>query len=825
MTFLDATLPELTAASGEDWSGNAALKSFLNGFDVGSVTKWLGSDEHFSTNEREPRYFRYLVLTCVIAVNDIHGVDSGTNNFRIRLGQTLGMSELQTVKGVNPLWKALSEWSRKQRATGRAIREVVLPDPGNMNLIGFAVRMAFPSWRDRTQFTAVLKGIPETIRSSPARLVKELTRTHRTLDVPTAIGSAMDDFGKRLKSGETMLAGHRFWSLVKSIEAAIALEEGHPSRAPIHIELRFGGYDQDEPEFRLFERKIRADDRQVSGDGGSWQDVISNIPSDRSSGVAQALQRGYAVFRRSAGYWICDEDGIDQNDMCMVVSAKGSPARRWNLGTQWKEIGGHWEISGFVDGSDVVRLVGGQNTSIRELDRPTLIGGVRLKRGVYLGRPGFLPRVDQFGTAKISANRLVGSEGRISIGDNGAIETETPVDGIWRISITQRSDAIEIPLSLERDAAEPAVFAKTPPAPKWRPEEELRSLIPSQVVQLPANSLLDPAEATAADGLCEAVFSRAGSGWRDGDLVTLFGDALPKSTMAWDVLRCFQEAGWLDAYSSTAWRARTWRCRLPSFVRLSISDAVVDGALGNVMLARLEDSARRLRVTVRRIGGLSLYSPPTIHITGPDLDRLVESIGWPIFPLEGLPSSVPSNQWIEDERTPDGRVRAGFWSHSVGLFLDYDRDPTSVSVERWIRERSDEADLYVLRNGNRIVGKTQSRVSAILAGHRLNSVPLFTVRGDTVVRTRKSGYLPLPIARQMRIRSLRSSGPIECDASKSAYAYNLDLQTQIWLRRFMAGGLEFKAPPGAGPTAKSVEWRHRGGRRPPWIDLYSGHNT
>ncbi|WP_156379854.1 hypothetical protein [Rhizobium sp. Leaf383] len=813
MTFLDATVPELVAASGETWSGVEALDSFLSGFGIEDVVRWLGRRDYPLPDRERPPYFRYLVLTCVVAVNDIAGVDRGTHNFRRRLGQTLGIGELQAVDGVNRLWRGLAEWSARQRLAGRTVREVVLPDYGSMNLIGYAVRMAFPSWRDRTQFTAILKRVPQPIRLSPGRLVRELSRTHRTLDFPPSILEALSDFATRLRSGQTVLAGHRFWSLVESIEAELMAEAGQSPYRRISIELRFGGYEQDVPEFGLVYGDRRSHHETTDG-AGSWPDAIAVIPKDPRSTVGRFLAKGYAIFKRSAGCWVCDDTGVDVNDMCMIVAADGSAPRAWRVPTTWSEIGRGWRISERVDGSDIVRLLGTGDSGIRELDRPKLVGGVLLKRGVYLGRPGILPRIEQFGAGTLEATRLVGSEGELALSEDGGMTTTLPLEGIWRVSVSQAGEVLELPLTLERNSAEPVAYQSPPRADIWQAEEELRSIEPASPPHLVAASrsgTSGPSEAICS--LAEAIVSRAGTGWRDGDLVALVQSVYPRHGV-WDIIRSFQEAGWLDAYSSTRWRARLWRCRPPGIVALPGGDAVVDGALGTAALDRLREAADRFDVTVQVHEGMSPDCLRTVRLTGPCLHDLSETLGWPMTSLNGLPR--PTDQWIEDNRTPDGRIHSASWSHEVGLFLEHVPDTMPVTVERWSRERRDESDLYVVRDRSGILRKTRSRVAAVLEGHRLNRIPIFSKRKDQVVRNGMSGHLPVSIARAMRFRSLRASGVFSGDGRNTEYIYFPDREAQTWLEKYLGAALDVGATGPLGSTAAEVEWRHRRGRRPLW---------
>lgn len=817
MSYLDATAPQLAAAWGEGVRQDEALRAFLALFDAASVAFWLGNRHGPLAEENEPRFFRYLVLTCVIAVNDISGVDTGTNNFRTRLGQTLGMPQLQSVGGVNSLWKQLARWSEKRRARGLPVREIVLPDPGTMTLIGYAVRMAFPSWRDRRIFSAILERIPEKIRRSPSRLVHELARIHRTLDIPVAILDALEDFARRLRVGDTMLATHRFWSLVQSINAAFENEAGLTRHIPLTVELRFGGYDQDEPEFLLLEDGKSLGSRD-------WKQIVQRLTTDARSEIAKSLRRGHAIFNRSAGCWACDESGLDPAAMCVVIAKRGAEAKRWKANLRWRELDSEWDISGAVGGDILNPIVKMTGTAIRELVQPRFTGGIRLKKSVYLGQPGFLPNIEKPGNGRFGLSRLVGADEGVTIDGNGVLDIRRPTEGIWRISVGENGERADLTLSLEAHSPEPADYPAHPKPESWRPDKELRD---DTAVRPLARRFAARSQSgepwVSGEAICEAVFSRAGTSWREGELVELIKGALPSPMMVWDVIRSLQEAGWLDSFSSRVWRARRWHCRRPTFVMLSPEHAIVDGAVGGAVFNRIRDAARPRRINVEKVAGVSEYSPHTILVSGSGIEALALAMEWPCSPLNGLPSANTATQWLEDGRSPDGRRLASTWSHSVGLFLERATESTSVTVERWVRERSDESDLYVVRDrsGN-VVKKTDVRVLAVLEGHRLNRIPLFEKHADSLVRIRKSGHLPLPVSRTLRFVSSVSAGPVPCENGSWSYRYGTNDEVDPWLRGFLGPGLRQDVQHEHETGAKAVEWRHRGGRRPAWNSFFIG---
>lgn len=150
ITFIDATPSELRTASGrDDWSDETARQSFLASFGAAEVRSWLGGRIVWAgLDDPTPGYFRYLVLTCFVVATDDKWSD--THDFRLRLAQVLGTdTAFQSVTGVIRLWQTLVRWCERRRDAGDPFRQLILPEPGNMVLIGHAVKLAFPAWRDR----------------------------------------------------------------------------------------------------------------------------------------------------------------------------------------------------------------------------------------------------------------------------------------------------------------------------------------------------------------------------------------------------------------------------------------------------------------------------------------------------------------------------------------------------------------------------------------------------------------------------------------------------------------------------------------------------
>lgn len=104
-----------------------------------------------------PPFLAYLFFTCFAAASlDTETVDEGV--FRERLRQLLkhpvGTSYALTELPI--LWRAFAAWLDKRREEGAPYRALVLPGPGRMTLIGYSIRLAFPSRVDRLRLVDLI---------------------------------------------------------------------------------------------------------------------------------------------------------------------------------------------------------------------------------------------------------------------------------------------------------------------------------------------------------------------------------------------------------------------------------------------------------------------------------------------------------------------------------------------------------------------------------------------------------------------------------------------------------------------------------------------
>jgi len=827
ITFIDATPAELAATYGRPELADEATKSFLQQFDAADVKRWLDGYSRPPAIDREvPGYFRYLVLTCYVTAT--HDGVGDTNNFRIRLGEILrSSSDFNAVSGVNRLWQELATWCDRCRSRGAPIRRLILPDPGNMSLIGHAVRIAFPAWRDRASFARLFRHLPSDIRRQPQRLIDELMRPHCWAELPEAIRNACSDFTDRMRSGQRLLSGHRFWVLVESIDATLLDARSVTERPEWRLDAHFGGFESDVVEFRLLvdgrtSKRGYSDPEPLFA--GSLRELLVASPEIVPKLLSDALHCGVLIFgERSGGCWTYDEAGLSDDEFAIVVARSNSVAKRLSLQTSWTRIEPDWFVS------DRLRAV-----PLRELRRATgqtrdpatkmvdvrVVGGVHTAPRVLLGRPAFLPSIVASDTSTVGFEALGGASGTLNFSGHAPewrLESTGPLNGRWRVTVTEGQTDVETTLTFEANAPERYDLGTQVGDVAFAVEEELSTYGCDVGPLVTVRPEREWAGGSPITDLMEAIYAGAGTGWIEADLVPLVQALLPSKHMVWDVLRAFAEASWIEPRISQAWRARKWRLCEPTVSDIGAGYSLVEGALATSALNRLTDLLNSNRGRVLLLGGLSDLCPPLVLVAEFDSAALSNLTGWPQRNLKRpIVKSAPAC-WPIEKRTCDGRFLAGVWSFDRGLFLP----PTSPkqddepSIERWVRERGDDRDVFRIswRGGDFI---TSSRTVAIIEGHRRRQTPLFQWNSGRFTRFAKAGYLPLPVAKALRRSSLMCSGPSSIADGHWSYFYAASATHACWVRELF--GAAIVGPPTAPRVDRLGDFvrARRSGARPVW---------
>jgi hypothetical protein len=824
LAFLDATPAELAWASREDGlTEDGAQRAFLSQFDRSTVQAWLdGQCAPPALDGEVPGYFRFLVLTALVSATE-EGVGA-THNFRIRLGELLGGRPLHSVSAVNRLWKALVGWCDRRREVGQPIRRVILPTTGSMTLIGHAVRIAFPSWRDRRAFTRVLRAVPREARQVPERLVQELSRPHRRIWLPAGVLGALEDFEREFRRNHRMLLGHRFWTLVQSIDARLCEEQDESGSARWTLEGRFSGYEQDVLELRLF-KGVGPSQSVAPVFQGGLHGLEEIAAAELPSGLARAMTQGVLFLSEGlAALWTADESGPRDHAAALLVARSGSIAFTWSLDTTWTSLEGGWSVSGRLDPLSLIGLrhaLGLRRSGLAGLVDLSLEGGVKTARSTWLGRPRVLPLVTASSSSRVAVRPIAGAEDILTASGGPpkwALHAPAPLTGRWLLTASEGTTEIEKVLTLEADAPERWDWSAEDDQ-NFEAEEELVYREGRPTVPLPLGTQAGDEQRGSLDDILEVIYAGAGSGWAESDLVAILEPLLPSAHFVWDFLRGLAEGSWLEPCISKSWRARKWRLCAPSVCVLGPGNALIEGSVATVARRRLVGSVDALGGHLLMRPGVSPWAPPLLTVCELEVQELAKMMAWRcLSPVMPAFATAPLC-WPDERRTSDARLLAGIWSFELGRFVrpetERKRNEGDVELHRLVRERGDDRDLYRVTHGSEQC-VTSSRTVAILEAYRRRKTPLFNWSASRFYRTARGGHLPLPVAKALPRRSLCGSGPVIKPAGGPSYEYVADVSSARWLAEAFGPALAGVPVARNSDLLKRMVRVKRGGSRPSW---------
>jgi hypothetical protein len=268
----------------------------------------------------------------------------------------------------------------------------------------------------------------------------------------------------------------------------------------------------------------------------------------------------------------------------------------------------------------------------------------------------------------------------------------------------------------------------------------------------------------------------------------------------WEIIRGWQEAGYLDCLSKRQWHGRVYFARHPTLVLVPDPDAQsIRCQLYGLAPYRLRCAARNAfgRALATALPSLSM-SP---SVPAPEAWRFesLEHASAAIADLGELETiGVCEPQELvgdfdavvcDDLALPPGYELQRVWDWEAGRFRRSDRARHADEVRIEYHTRSNGPDRYVVDvNGRRRT--TLSRSWALLDGFRRAGRIAFAPLGSTaIVRIGGDGpQLPLPLARTIGLRSGIVGGPAETGALGQYYAYAAESPSvRRWLLAWVVG--------------------------------------
>lgn len=830
LRFLDATSEELARAVGRPIAdAEGVLADFLRSFSTQSYVLDVLDDRsspRFSDDDIAPGYFRYLVLTCVVAAT---GAEVETE-YRGRMQSLLSWSSpVGNLRGIHPLWEKLVGWCAAKRGRGDAYRTVVLPDRRHMVQIGESVLIAFPSWRDRLRLTSIVEDYGWEEFGSPRATVRRVRGRIESFTWSQAFIASFLDFETRYRRGERLLAEHAFWQLVQRVVGSIRRPEGM-DEAP-NVELRLVDHSWDDPDLLVSsDREIAAlslgGDRQTGFSRiygpSTFAAAVPSTPGagdDGLDGIRTALGRGVLGFVETAwGKWTFDP-APRWGPVRLLVSKRaferaGSPSA-------WKSAGENWSISPPVDLGMWARATGEahrgdpQVDSLRSL---VAVGGVRTGP-CFLGLPAFMPSIASRASTDLALLQIRQELGAVALGgrrgDLVGLVAAGPVSGTWRVVAREgstRSAGAEMRLPFVDVAfVHPPRSADAEPSGSWVGQTEVATVEADDLGS--SGSLVQTVPSAAGwSDLLEAVYAGGGSGWNEADLVPLIQRVLPAGgPSVWDVLRSLAEGGFVEARLAVCWGSRRWVLRPTRVLEVGAGRAILDGAWCRVAATRLEEVCRQHDVRFERRLGPSQWSVPVVVLEGTSLRQVADASGIRLVRAQAAAPGQAPGCWPASPLGTQQRLRSSAWSWDKRRFIKAPpEDDGQVRLERWVRANGDARPVYRVvdrRGGERIF---ENRTAAILETHRLEETPLFAHRDDLLVRVGGGGHLPIETVEQLRLRHAAAPGPVGTGDGGWTYAYPCDRNDV--LRYAAAFGAAISTPPTLGETTRLSLHRHLGAR-------------
>ena len=338
ITSLDVTPSGLAEAIGiSDYSDGMVQNAFMSLFTRKSVRKNLGQESRIQKNTPESvivargnkvfhQQFHYLILSCLVAATTTN-VGDNINQYRERLGVLLNDNQglEQGVDGINSLWLALSKWIDVQISEGKPFRKIILPiDIGNMTVIGYAVKLAYPSKKDRADLKRIIENFPASVFENQYEFLDNLSNavSHRLSE---RMQSDIDELIKLYRWDDSeKFTTHHIWRLIENILVEINNSSDTRAKRTLlwSITARFGGWDGDEIEFSLARGNKRDDLQTPYWSGGIAQLVkVINPPV----AIDQLIKTRCIILAESGGgTWVQDDKQMPHDSAVIILSSDES---------------------------------------------------------------------------------------------------------------------------------------------------------------------------------------------------------------------------------------------------------------------------------------------------------------------------------------------------------------------------------------------------------------------------------------------------------------------------------------------------------------------
>ncbi|MDT3322028.1 hypothetical protein Q4Q52_20035 [Shewanella sp. SP1S2-4] len=775
LEWLNATAEELAVAVGyPDTPQEQVLVAFMKIFTRKGVHSVLGDKVSLHQGRFAFENFHFLVLSCFVTSTPI---GAGENkDFRDRLGELFGddKGREQSVSGINSLWEALAKWTRQSAL----YRPISLPDPGSYKNIGIALKLAYPSWEDLAALKRILKKARFNDMQSRYALFQHIRNCQYELPETARqrIDSHIMELETRFHHGKA-IENHAFWRIIERVLGDIANADSfNQSMLLWRISIDFYGADESGVDVLVAKGNKREELNRSCWEGGFGRFLRELNDPKIPIQLQQMMTIGTIIlFEGHDGLWTQDDRPVDNVSTIILTNVKSYIDSFRNP----LELERGWFVSEKMDIDQAKQLTFGEGIDCdpkvvtREL---SVEGGVKDRKGKWLGIPGYFPYINLPESMQIESSpklNLYIQNHVASIGANNVL------DGQWSIQINGDQFYKSLEFSFTSKASR---------NDKW-PSRPENGFVDAQEVRFEEGELIFDGVVPVHTAFCpsqlldalEVIYARAGATRSERDILSFLKPVLPGKLNPWDLIRSLEEAGWLEQDVSKKWRGRRWRVLPPSIVKTGHGIAIIEGATGFLERELLEVEAKRHCVDYY-INAEQSWSVPVICVEGDNLQSLAEALNWPlIHAREPLLQPAPSC-WFTDSRTHQGRKLESVWCTDTKSFKKSEShsDTEQLQLHRYVRD--DSQDFFCITMAEKLVFGSSECLAALLEYSRQTCTPLFASREDSLIRQAKSGYLPLCIAKWLRRVTAQQSGSRQ-EGSEFCYGYGVTSAQLTELKR------------------------------------------
>jgi len=787
----DALLVRALAHGGIHLDETNARSAFLSAFPSRErMSGWFNGSLHPGSG-----LLAFLVLCC-FAASEAAGTE--LNDYRQRLRLIMGWStEITDCSALPKLWAELRD-RIAYFSSAAGLRPLVLPDPRHRKQIGHAIELTFPSRQDARKLLIELERARELGIDQPESVLRWLSEISPAGRFSPSFVETFSDFRKAWRRGERSLGDHRFWTGWRMVAERWALSE-HADCLQVLCD-----------EWHSYELLSATGEPLVL-----WSAVRRG---DLPVGLCRLVDRGEPIYLKEAdwGRWVWAGAGpaVGRSSKAALIREASVPKELLARMERAKVTGAPgWS---FTTSLDLLSRAAGKSTSFADELIGLTVSGAPRTDGGRLGRPSFPLTLTTSGPVRelVLSGELANRVELNRIGPNvWKVGPARPLEGELRLALQPIGvgEPVERSITLRRSALTcqlestiPARFAEDeqgelPSATK--PELGAQAAMITWPVAARITSspiILDIIEYLATKSTPIGL----------GGMLELLQDTTSDYQIdPWLVLRALLEGGALVPLRVKGWRGRAVMSRAPRAVLCRTNDGfslTLDGVINEVLSERFSGIARRMGLVAQVLGGATAWSIPTYTVEAPKIAPLVALAAELSLPLQQFNDTFAGPPLLSYLANLAPQVDGS--GHSIRRKVIFPGaellEQNGASVLLCERERDDAPRLWLVGKSADAGRFWSHRHYAILEACRITRLPAFACDGN-VLRSKVAGaFLPLHVARWIRLACRAGCGPSEAD-----YVYPITDTIAVELRSYLGSLLENdNATPSVIPRTQSNRW-------------------